>query len=311
VLLLLVACGTGGTPGPEPDGPRVAAEPSRLPTWRGRHVGPVTGVAVRGGGLVSCSQAGIAWAADAPVVPAAFRPFALAVLGDAGELLVGGGRPGASGEVALAAREAVHAGVRLSDDLIYAVAVAPAGERAAAGGADGRVHLLSLPRLQPLEVFAHHTAPCRAVAFTGNSLVSAGLDGVVVVRDLAAGSVQRLLDHTAGIECLAVAADGSRIASGAQDGKVRVHQREGRLRRTFGRLGAAVRALAWLDERTLLAGLADGRLLALADEGDGRRVEVAHHDGPIHALARYGSAVALGVDGGVVLAPLPPAAGAR
>ncbi len=266
------------------------------------HVGPVTSLAFGPRGVASCSQGGV-FVGDRPATETRLplRPVALAVLAS-GELLVAGGLPGRRGEVALVQPGRVVS-ERLADDLLYAIAVHPDGRQVATGGADGRVRVLALPGFAPIASQQSHSGPCRAVAFTadGKTIVSAGLDGVVVLRELANGAFQRLTDHTAGVDCLAISADGTRIASGARDGKVRIHARDGRQLRTFARLGDAVLALAWQDDKTLLAGLGDGHLLALEDEGDGPRRIVQGFDGPVHAVAaRRGGGIAVGLDGRMV-----------
>lgn len=278
------------------------------------HVGPVTSLAFTPRGLASCSQGGVfldALPATETFLP--LRPLALAVLPGPGDLLVVGGRPGQRGEIALVQPARVSA-QRLAADLLYCVAVSPDGTRAATGGADGRVRVLGLRTVgvdPPLDMtqtasHAHHTGPCRAVAFTpdGKTLVSVGLDGLVVVRELEDDAFQRLTDHTAGVECLAIHADGARIASGARDGKVRIHARDGRLLRTFARLGDAVLAIAWRDEETLLAGLGNGQVLALTDAGEGPQSVLCEFDVPVQALAVAPSAIAIGLqDGRVVRLP--------
>lgn len=268
------------------------------------HVGPVTSLAFTPRGLASCSQGGVfvdAQPATETFLP--LRPLALAALPGSGDLLVVGGRPGQRGEIALVQPARVSA-QRLARDLLYCVTVSPDGTRAATGGADGCVRVLGLQTVgvdPPLDItetasHAHHTGPCRAVAFTpdGKTLVSVGLDGLVVVRELLDDTFQRLTDHTAGVECLAIRADGARIASGARDGKVRIHARDGRLLRTFARLGDTVLALAWRDEQTLLAGLGDGQVLALTDAGEGAQSVVARFEVAVHSLA-------IGPDGGLAI----------
>lgn len=274
------------------------------PASRRSHLGPVTGLRTTSADVASCSQAGVAWSRAGPVTPAPFRPFALAQVTGTNHLVVAGGTPARSGDVALLAHTGVLAHRKVADDLLYAVAVAPDTGRIAAAGADGRVHLLVGPQLERERTFADHTAPCRAVAFAagGTLLVSAGLDGVVVVRELAGARTLRLVDHTAPVECLALS--GDRIASGARDGKVRVHTRDGRLHRTFGRLGSEVLALCWRDQRTLLAGLADGRVLALHDEGEGARVEVAQAGDAVFAVLVHEGQAVIGTQGRLLTAPL-------
>jgi WD40 repeat protein len=129
---------------------------------------------------------------------------------------------------------------------------------------------------------------------------------VVRLREVASGSVTRLVDHTASVDCLAIAPDSSKLASGAADGKVRIHGRDGRLRRTFARLGGEVLALAWRGDHELVCGTSEGRVVLLRDLGDGPVHELHRLAGAVHSLAVHEGGLALGCDGEVVVMPLGP-----
>lgn len=267
----------------------------------------MTHVAWHGDTLLSTSQAGVCLRTHAGEevwrVPP-MRAHAALALTDRQTLAVGG-KPGRSGEVALLRHDQVLDYRKVANDAISAIAMSDDGAVLAVGGMDGRVQLLNLPDLSDRAQLDDHTAACRAVTFTADRghLLSAGLDGVVVVRELPRGPVRRLIDHTAGVECLALAPDQRRCASGARDGKVRVHDLDGRLRHTFARLGAAVLAVCWRDDDCVLAGLEDGRLLAL-DLRDDARDLVLHGDSPVFSLARGSDgALAVGMLGGVRVLP--------
>ncbi len=227
-------------------------------TGAGGHVGPITATVVVDGRTFACSQGGVCeHTGDAVrlVAEPGFRLFALAALGARGEvparLLVGGGTPARSGEVALLdldGRQLAHA--RVADDLVYGVALAPVLSLAAAACADGHVLLLALPELTRVAAPWRHDGPAVAVAFApdGELLASAGHDGKLLLGAPVApaganGQPCALLDHTAAVTCLAWSADGQRLASGAKDGKVRLHDRAGRLLHTWSRLGGAVAAV--------------------------------------------------------------------
>jgi WD40 repeat protein len=213
----------------------------------------VTAPAVVGERRFECSQAGVFEAGpDGPRLLAdpGFRPFALA--GRAGDaqrtalLLVGGGKPAQSGELALLDLDgSIVARSQLAQDLVYAVALAPGHDQAAAACADGVVRLLRLPDLAPQPTSWRHAGPAVAVAFShdGTLMASGGHDGVVLLGTPGAESPRALLDHTAAVTCLSWTPDG-RLASGARDGKVRLHDRSGRLLHTWQRLGGAITQLA-------------------------------------------------------------------
>jgi WD40 repeat protein len=168
-------------------------------------------------------------------------------------LLVGGGSPAVSGELALLDLDGiVLAQRRIADDLVYAVDLAPRAELAAAACADGAVQLLRLPDLASERTVWRHEGPAVAVAFApdGELLASAGHDGKLFVGAVATGSKPKaLLDHTAAVTCLAWSADGALLASGARDGKVRLHERAGRLLHTWQRLGGVITRVAFAAGR--------------------------------------------------------------
>lgn len=273
------------------------------------HIGLVTHVLWHGDTLLSTSQSGVCiQTASGELVwrIPPMRTFAAAAISVRQTLAVGG-KPGRAGEIALLRHDRVLDYRKLATDVLSTATVSADGALLAVGGMDGRVHLLDLPSLADRGVLSDHTAACRALAFTadGKHLLSAGLDSVVVVRQLGGDSVLRLTDHTAGVECLALAPNQRQLASGARDGKVRVHDLDGRLRYTFARLGAAVSALVWLDDHRIVAGLEDGRILTL-DLRDDSRGMVLHVTGPVSALALRGDgALAIGMLGGVRVLPRP------
>ena len=217
------------------------------------HVGPVTATAMVGERRFECSQAGVFEAGPSGprlLADPGFRPFALAGReGDAQRgalLLAGGGTPAQSGELALLDLDGrVAARRQLAQDLVYAVALAPSADQAAAACADGVVRVLHLPDLEPEPTSWRHAGPAVAVAFSpdGALLASGGHDGVVLLGTPGAESPRALLDHTAAVTCLLWTPDG-RLASGARDGKVRLHDRSGRLLHTWQRLGGAITQLA-------------------------------------------------------------------
>lgn len=211
----------------------------------GGHVGPVAASAAVDGRTFACSQAGVFETLSGAarfVADPGFRPFALAAA--RGFLLVGGGAPAQSGELALFDLEGRPvARAHVADDLVYGVALAPEKALAAAACADGTVHVFALPALTRTATRWRHEGPAVAAAFApgGALLASAGRDGKILLGDpVGDARPLALLDHTAAVTCLAWSADGERLASGAADGKVRLHERTGRLVHTWSRLGGAV-----------------------------------------------------------------------
>jgi len=218
--------------------------------------GPITGRATFDGRTFTCSRAGLfaeaAGSAPRWLGDPGIRAFALAA--DPAGLLVGGGTPAQSGELVLCGFDGrAQSRVLIADDLVYAVALAPNAPSAAAGCADGRVVLVSLPALAEAKTRWRHAGPVVGLAFSpdGELLASGGQDGVVRLGPAGGDAApQQLIDHTAAVLCLAWSGDGARFASGARDGKLRVHDRTGRLLHTWQRLGGAVQEVAF-DGRSI------------------------------------------------------------
>lgn len=212
------------------------------------HRGPVTATAALGARSLSCSQAGVLETTTEGLrlfADPGFRPFAMAAAGD--RLLVGGGQPQRTGMVTLLdGHGRALASRQLADDVVYAVAVAPDAATGVAAAADGRILLLALPQLSSPRPCWQHAGPATAVTYSpdGRWLASAGHDGKILLGAPATGAPpQALIDHTAAVTALCWSGDGRRLLSGAMDGKVRLHERGGRLLRTWVRLGGPVRAV--------------------------------------------------------------------
>jgi WD40 repeat protein len=239
---------------------------------RGQHLGPVTGIVVTEKAAYSCSQAGVI-VSDPDgsngrlLVSPSFRVTSIAA--GSGVLALGGGVPGESGSVAIFTISTGKLSESVvSKDLVYSLDMAPSGTWITAACADHRVLTLPLPRLSAdrIRVKHHHTAPARVVRISPDEqwLASGGLDGTILLSRAPGSEAPKVLqDHSAKVDSLAWAPDGSQFASGARDGRVRVHNVDGRLLRTYQGMGAED------------PGITDPSILALLWSGDGPSVLAA------------------------------------
>ena len=138
-----------------------------------------------------------------------------------------------------------------------AVAYAPDGTRAAAGGEDGEVAVFD-PATGTEDARLSHPAAVEGVAWSpdGKRLATAGADGVVRVWDAGTWKLSAEVGGHAGrVQAVAWSPDGKRLASGGRDGTVRVWDAAAGTARRLAAVGESVRAVAWAaDGRTLLAG---------------------------------------------------------
>lgn len=256
------------------------------------HQGPVTDLEVRRGVILSVSSAAVMENDSLVDLPEGIRVVEACYAPD-GSLLLVGGVPAQRGVLIRVGGGAMRTLLE-RDDMLDAIACNVAGV-IAVGGVDGRVHLVQPDgshRLSP----AAHQGPCRAVEIVNGTFVTAGRDGTVIVHGERPALIE---DHTSGVECLcALPIPGVReagIVSGARDGKVRLHDRNGRLIRSWRRLPSVVQCIAAEpDGNSLLAGCANGQIVRLAADRDDVRV-VGDMAQPIHSLARDGSAWLVGV----------------
>lgn len=268
------------------------------------HIGPVTDIAASGNRVFSVSQGGVYENHGSQLkqlVRPPFRATSLAVVGD--HLLVGGGEPGLSGMIGLYdLSDGTFHSIRVADDLVYDLAVHPGRKVAALACADNRVMTIAIPDIaqETLQERYQHTAAVRAVAFSpsGDFLASAGLDALVMLLpfDGTSDPIQ-IQDHSSKIDCLIFSPDSALLASGARDGKVRIHSLAGRLVRTYSGISeesayiawnsnASILSLAWGGQPTaLIAGAAKGSLYQLSTSGNRWTKLPGEITKPIYSLA--------------------------
>ena len=268
------------------------------------HLGPVTDIAVSSNQVFSVSQGGV-YQNHGSQLKRLFRPpfrvTSLVVVGD--RLLLGGGDPGVSGMVGLYdLRGGNFHSVQVSDDLIYDVAVHPGKKMAGLACADNRVMTIALPSLaeDSLQERYRHTAVVRAVTFSpsGDYLASAGLDALVMLLPFDGLSKPiPIQDHSSKVDCLVFSPDATLLASGARDGKIRLHNLEGRLVRTYTGISVAsadsiweghayILSLAWGgSSSTLFAAAAQGSIYQLSTADNQWKKLAGKRTKPIYSLA--------------------------
>ena len=110
---------------------------------------------------------------------------------------------------------------------VFSVAFAPDGRSLASGGHDKTVRIWDVMSGRETASLVGHSASVRAVAFApGNDqslLASGGADQLVLVWDLRTGTLRaRLEGHKGMVRALSFAPDGATLATGGEDGEVRL-----------------------------------------------------------------------------------------
>nr|WP_276603319.1 protein kinase [Nannocystis pusilla] len=174
------------------------------------------------------------------------------------------------------------------DDL-RAFALAPDGRTLVTGGGDGRVRAWDLDAAPPRpRELARHEGPVHAVLFdrTGHLVASAGADGAARIVDLRGGPPRSLPHPSGAVRSAAFSPDGRKLATGAQDGLVRVWDALGSGAPALLRGHAdEVVALAWSPDGDRLASASLDRSARLWSSGGALQRTLRGHDGRVYAVA--------------------------
>lgn len=248
------------------------------------------------------------------VPPFRITSLARTTVSEEGEgFLLAGGEPGVFGAVGFYAIDTgAFRSVRVGDDLVYDVGFSEKSGDVVVGCADGKVLSSGLSEVADggLEVRMTHTAPVRAVAVSsdGRHLASAGLDGLVLLAELGSGDKPiPILDHTDKVESVVFTPNSEQLLSGGRDGKVRLHSLDGRLLRTFSKLGGLELPDPWERQNQILVlapqpkgefvlvGSSLGYVFRLSELGDTSEI-IARFPNPVRAISVSETGVYVGTD---------------
>jgi angio-associated migratory cell protein len=130
---------------------------------------------------------------------------------------------------------------------------------AASGGEDGAVVIHNVVNGRAVAKLEQHEGSIEGVAFVPkhNMLVSAGMDGQLIIWDAGALAPRGVCKLQTGISCIALSGGAPLVASGSVDGVTRVIDvRTGTVISELGG-GDAVQCICWAD-RKLVTGSDDG-----------------------------------------------------
>lgn len=188
--------------------------------------------------------------------------------------------------------KALEASLTGSSGRMNTVAVSPDGALVASGGTDHRIRLWGVDGSS--RVLIDHPSWVLSVAFLseGARLASVGdVDGAIRIWDTREGKLLHRLLPTSGEEAIlpAVAAhpDGSRVAVGGVDAKVRIYPVDGASAPLVlsGHTGW-VRSLSWHPDGGRLASSAsDGMVRVWDTGGEGASLLLQGHEGPVWSIA--------------------------
>jgi WD40 repeat protein len=130
-----------------------------------------------------------------------------------------------------------------------------------AGGVDGSVVMSTIASGKPVAQVKEHGDSIEGVAFARGLplVVSASMDGQVIIWDTSAGSKRGVCEHPDGVVALAMQHRGALFATACIDGVVRVFDvRTAQLVTALRRHQDTVQAIAWApDDVHLLSGSDD------------------------------------------------------
>jgi WD40 repeat protein len=198
------------------------------------------------------------------------RVTALDFTADSSHVLVAGGVPSRTGELAIFR---VADGARTlhlpqaHTDAIYAASFSPDGTRIASGGADKYLRTFDVASAQQLRRFEGHTNYVLGVDWKGDgqTLVSAGADNVVKVWDAESADQKLTIENqfTRHVTAIQYVGETDSIVTSCGDKLVRMHNASnGGLERNFGEIKSWLHCVACTPDRTtVVAGDAQGGVL--------------------------------------------------
>jgi WD40 repeat protein len=161
------------------------------------------------------------------------------------------------------------------EDTIRALAWSPDGKTLASAGHDHTIRYWNPVDGKLKKTIAGHKHWFHAMAWSPNGkLLATDFFKDIEIRDATSGKVLRTLNgHESWILSLAWAPKGGRLASGSQDGTVRLWRPNATVpERTMTDPGAAVRLVAWSPGGTRVAGVPDeGKAVCIWEVPSGRR----------------------------------------
>lgn len=139
------------------------------------------------------------------------------------------------------------------------------------------------------DVLAHDdTVTSLCLSPDEKSFASVSLDGFLKVWELNSNALKlRIRVSLRGVLTVAYAPDGHTIATGDEEGRIRVWNSEtGMSMPINGSRDGAINVLAWTPDGKLLVAGSTDKTLSYWDVGTGRQIAcIAAHDGPVRALA--------------------------